>query len=210
MESGATRLFETRRLCATLEAKEKEDEAEAAKKNPMAALEKRTKDSQREMLLLENLAELTEDRKHKMTLTSDVMLKQMEKSAEAKEKLDNEILGKLAKEVLYSTKRLTEEDAKKETENRKRLLEEKPKEIFEFKKKKTVDNKRSILGGFGGLKVKGKNLKDIVKPKTAPKDESKTEQKSPEPAVNCGEKPKEPEPMGLLGLGAYGSDSDSD
>lgn len=43
MESGATRLFETRRLCATLEAKEKEDEAEAAKKNPMAALEKRTK-----------------------------------------------------------------------------------------------------------------------------------------------------------------------
>ena len=56
-----------------------------------------------------------------MTLTSDVMLKQMEKSAEAKEKLDNEILGKLAKEVMYSTKRLTEEDAKKETENRKRL-----------------------------------------------------------------------------------------
>ena len=44
MESGATRLFETRRLCATLEAKEKEDEAEAAKKNPMAALEKRTKE----------------------------------------------------------------------------------------------------------------------------------------------------------------------
>ena len=73
------------------------------------------------MLLLENLAELTEDRKHKMTLTSDVMLKQMEKSAAAKEKLDNEILGKLAKEVMYSTKRLTEEDAKKETENRKRL-----------------------------------------------------------------------------------------
>ena len=73
------------------------------------------------MLLLENLAELTEDRKHKMSLTSDVMLKQMEKSAEAKEKLDNEILGKLAQEVMYSTKRLTEEDAKKETENRKRL-----------------------------------------------------------------------------------------
>ena len=91
-------------------------------------------------------------------------------------------------------------------------MEEKPKEIFEFKKKKTVDNKKSILGGFGGLKVKGKNLKDIVKPKTNPKDEPKTEQKSPEPspAVNCGEKPKEPEPMGLLGLGAYGSDSDSE
>ena len=88
-------------------------------------------------------------------------------------------------------------------------LTEKPKEIFEFKKKKTVDNKRGILGGFGGLKVKGKNLKDIVKPKV----ESKTEQKLNEPAVNCGEKPKEPpvqEPMGLLGLGAYGSDSDSD
>ena len=43
------------------------------------------------MLLLENLAELTEDRKHKMTLTSDVMLKQIEKSAEAKAKMDDEI-----------------------------------------------------------------------------------------------------------------------
>merc|ERR1712142_421515 len=79
----------------------------------------------------------------------------MEKSAEAKEKLDDEILGKLAKEVLYSTKRLTEE---------------KPKPIFEFKKKKTVDNKKRILGGFGGLKVKGKALKEIVKPKTPPKE----------------------------------------
>ena len=44
MEGGATRLFETRRLCATLEAEEKKKEAEDAKKNPMAALEKRTKE----------------------------------------------------------------------------------------------------------------------------------------------------------------------
>ena len=58
MESGATRLFETRRLCATLEAKEKEDEAEAAKKNPMAALEKRTKVGR-------NLKNSYRDQKHK-------------------------------------------------------------------------------------------------------------------------------------------------
>ena len=67
----------------------------------MAALEKRTKDSQREMLLLENLAELTEERKAKMQLTSDIMLHKLEKSAEAKEAIDNEILTKLAREVIH-------------------------------------------------------------------------------------------------------------
>ena len=120
MEGGATRLFETRRLCATLEAEEKKAEAEAAKKNPMAALEKRTKDSQREMLLLENLAELTEERRAKMKLTSDIMLRDIEKSAEEKQKLDDQVLGKLAQEVLYQNKRLTEEDAKREEKERKR------------------------------------------------------------------------------------------
>ena len=78
-----------------------EAEEEEAKKNPMAALEKRTKDSQREMLLLENLAELTEERKAKMQLTSDIMLHKLEKSAEAKEAIDNEILTKLAREVIH-------------------------------------------------------------------------------------------------------------
>jgi len=193
MEGGATRLFETRRLCATLEAEEKKAEAEAAKKNPMAALEKRTKDSQREMLLLENLAELTEDRRAKMKLTSDIMLRDIEKSAGEKQKLDDQVLGKLAQEVLYQNKRLTEEDAKNEEKERKRKLEEKPKEEFSFKKKKTVDNKKRILGGFGGLKVKGKNLKP-PSPKTSPKEPEETESK----------------PSGALaGLFAdYGSDSE--
>ena len=42
MEAGATRLFETRRLNATLEKEEKEKREKDAKENPMAALEKRT------------------------------------------------------------------------------------------------------------------------------------------------------------------------
>ena len=72
------------------------------------------------MLLLENLAELTEERRAKMKLTSDIMLRNISKSAEEKQKLDDQMLGKLAQEVLYKNKRLTEEDAKNEDKERKR------------------------------------------------------------------------------------------
>ena len=77
----------------------------------MAALEKRTEDSQREMLLLENLAELTEERKQKLTITDDIMLKNIQKSAEEKEELDDKILTKLAREVMRKESRL--DDTKK-------------------------------------------------------------------------------------------------
>lgn len=172
MESGATRLFETRRLCATLEKQEKDAEEEEAKKNPMAALEKRTKDSQREMLLLENLAELTEERRAKMKLTSDIMLHKLEKSAEAKEQIDNDILTKLAREVMHKETRLTEDDAERADAERKRKAEDKIEPVVDFgKKKKLLDNRKHLLGGFGGLKVKGKTLK--VKEPEKPKDEPK-------------------------------------
>ena len=72
----------------------------------MAALEKRTEDSQREMLLLENLAELTEERKQKLTITDDIMLKNIQKSAEEKEELDDKILTTLAREVMRKESRL--------------------------------------------------------------------------------------------------------
>lgn len=77
----------------------------------MAALEKRTEDSQREMLLLENLAELTEERKQKLTITDDIMLKNIQKSAEEKEELDDKILTTLAREVMRKESRL--DDTKK-------------------------------------------------------------------------------------------------
>jgi len=85
----------------------------------------------------------------------------------------------------------------------------KPKEKneFLFKKKKTVDNKKKILGGFGGLKVKGKNLKEEIKIKARP--DPTVEQKS----KNAAPKPEaEPESNGALaGLFAdYGSDSESE
>jgi len=187
MESGATRLFGSRRLCATLEKQEKDAQEEEAKKNPMAALEKRTKDSQREMLLLENLAELTEERRAKMKLTSDIMLHKLEKSAEAKEKIDNDILTKLAREVMHKQTRLTEEDADKAETERKRKADEKP-EVDFGKKKKMLDNKKHLLGGFGGLKVKGKTLKVVQKETIKEK-----------PANNA---------LGMLC--AYSDDSDSD
>ena len=72
------------------------------------------------MLLLENLAELTEERRAKMKLTSDIMLRNISKSAEEKQKLDDQMLQKLAQEVLYKNKRLTEEDGKNEDIERKR------------------------------------------------------------------------------------------
>jgi len=72
------------------------------------------------MLLLENLAELTEERRAKMKLTSDIRLMKMSKSAEEKKKLDDQMLQKLAQEVLYKNKRLTEEDGKNEDIERKR------------------------------------------------------------------------------------------
>ena len=77
----------------------------------MAALEKRTEDSQREMLLLENLAELTEERKHKLKITDDIMLRNIQKSAEEKEDIDDKILMTLAREVLRKESRL--DDTKK-------------------------------------------------------------------------------------------------
>ena len=110
MEKGATRLFETRRLNATLEKQEKEKREKDAKENPMAALEKRTQDSQREMLLLENLAELTEERKQKLKITDDIMLKNIQKSAEERQNIDEEILTKLAREIIRKESRLNEDD----------------------------------------------------------------------------------------------------
>ena len=90
----------------------------------------------------------------------------------------------------------------------KKTLSQKKKMNFYLKKKKTVDNKKKILGGFGGLKVKGKNLKEeITKVKAQP--DPTVEQKS----KNAAPKPEpEPESNGALaGLFAdYGSDSESE
>jgi len=195
MEKGATRLFETRRLNATLEKQEKERREKEAKENPMAALEKRTEDSQREMLLLENLAELTEERKQKLTITDDIMLKNIQKSAEEKEELDDKILTTLAREVMRKESRL--DDTKKPS--KRKPQEEKEKSEFSFGKKKKLVDARSKLGsGFGGIKVKGKAI--VTKP---------AEPTKPEKTVIPGT-PTEPEiapnPLGL----AYSDDSDSE
>ena len=61
---------------------------------------------------------------------------------------------------MHKETRLTEEDAKKAETERKRKADEKP-EIDFGKKKKMLDNKKHLLGGFGGLKVKGKALKVV-------------------------------------------------
>ena len=56
---------------------------------------------------------------------------------------------------MHKETRLTEEDAE-----RKRKAEDKPEPVVDFgKKKKMLDNRKHLLGGFGGLKVKGKALK---------------------------------------------------
>ena len=121
MEKGATRLFETRRLNATLEKQEKEKREKDAKENPMAALEKRTEDSQREMLLLENLAELTEERKTKLKITDDIMLRNIQKGAEERDELDEQILTKLAREIIRKEQRI-DENTEKKTPNKRYII----------------------------------------------------------------------------------------
>lgn len=118
MEKGATRLFETRRLNATLEKQEKDAREKHAKENPMAALEKRTEDSLKEMLLLENLAELTEERKQKIKITDDFMLRSIEKSGEERAQIEEEILRKYAREIMRKESRIDEDDEEEPTRKR--------------------------------------------------------------------------------------------
>ena len=61
---------------------------------------------------------------------------------------------------MHKETRLTEEDAERADAERKRKAEDKPEPVVDFgKKKKMLDNRKHLLGGFGGLKVKGKALK---------------------------------------------------
>lgn len=105
---------------------------------------------------------------------------------------------------------MTEEDAEKADADRKRKAEETVAPVVDFgKKKKLLDNKKHLLGGFGGLKVKGKSLKVskgnsiskicthfLLEPEKV--TEKPKEEKTEEPANNA------------LGLLCAYSDSDSD
>lgn len=157
MEKGATRLFESRRLNATLEKQEKDKREKDAKENPMAALEKRTEDSQREMLLLDNLAELTEQRKDHSKITDDIMLMAMQKSAAARIEIDERILTNVARDVMRKESRLDDTEDDKDERILKRTTETKS-VIVPGKKRKMVDTKKALSLGFGGIKVKGKDI----------------------------------------------------
>ena len=61
---------------------------------------------------------------------------------------------------MHKEARLTEEDGERADAERKRKAEDKIEPVVDFgKKKKMLDNKKHLLGGFGGLKVKGRTLK---------------------------------------------------
>ncbi|CAG5098569.1 Oidioi.mRNA.OKI2018_I69.XSR.g15784.t1.cds [Oikopleura dioica] len=205
MEAGATRLFETRRLNATLEKEEKEKREKDAKENPMAALEKRTQDSQKEMLLMEKLSELTEERKAKLKISDDLLLMNVLEGAEEKAKQDDLILTKLAREVMRKEQELDEDEP--ETETFKKVLEERKRKtemappVVPGKKKKTVDTKKALSKGFGGIKVKGKSITQTTKD-TSELPSKSTPSTSPENEPSSSSS----NPFGI----DYGSDSDSD
>ena len=60
METGATRNFEANRMWQLMEKREEEAVAEEERTNPMVALENRTKKSNQQMVMQENLEELYE------------------------------------------------------------------------------------------------------------------------------------------------------
>ncbi|XP_075242453.1 uncharacterized protein LOC142337205 [Convolutriloba macropyga] len=60
IETGATRNFEAAKLIAAEDKRKQEEIAQEEANNPMAVLENRTKDSRREMEIMENLEELKE------------------------------------------------------------------------------------------------------------------------------------------------------
>ena len=84
------------------------------------------------------------------------------------------------------------------------------------KKKKTVDNKKALSKGFGGIKVKGKSItkNEVIKKKSKLylffKISSETSQENTPESQNCplpsNEPPSSSNPFGL----DYASDSDSD
>lgn len=196
MEHGATRLFETRRLNATLEKEEKEKREKDAKENPMAALEKRTQDSQKEMVLMERLSELTEERKAKLKISDDLLLLNIQRGADERKATDERILTKIAREVLRKETSLDENESietsmKRSIEN---VTKTKGESIAPTKKKKIVNTRKALSSGWAPLMIQGKTL---GKPFVTTKEESKKTPLIPEPAsVN---------PFGL----DYG-DSDSD
>jgi len=205
MEAGATRLFETRRLNATLEKEEKEKREKDAKENPMAALEKRTQDSQKEMLLMDRLSELTEERKAKLKISDNHLLSNIREGAEERIKRDEELLTKAARQVMRKEEELDEDEPEFETfkkilEERKRKTEMAP-PVVPGKKKKTVDTKKALSKGFGGIKVKGKSITKTEKSSESSETSSES-QNCPPP----NEPPSSSNPFGL----DYASDSDSD
>merc|ERR1712096_60057 len=76
IEHGATRNFEAQRLVDEQEKKEQE-KREEEESNPMKMLEKRTKDSKREMEMMEALEDLKELNDQKAGLHIDEVLKKM-------------------------------------------------------------------------------------------------------------------------------------
>eukprot|EP00039_Didymoeca_costata_P030477 m.29789 g.29789 ORF g.29789 m.29789 type:complete len:305 (+) comp8136_c0_seq1:200-1114(+) len=186
-EIGATRNFEGWRAEADPEFEDDPAETgDADEQNPMAALEERTKESKREMDILDALEEIKDSNSRKMNVNLDDLIKAKQ---EAKEKLLKERKEKKAKEAeeaienavkeVFDTdrvKRLSSDEEEEEGSSKKPTTTKRKKNFAEQpddKKKPKLTSERKIgslgLSSLAGL-VKRKDTqsgKVVVKPTQA-------------------------------------------
>lgn len=207
MEHGATRNFEAEKLLDE-ERKREEEQRLEDESNPMKMLEKRTKDSKREMEMMETLEELREQNEHKASVDIEkIMKKRNAKLVESEEE-------RLAREKREDDKEM--EEIKKMRMNLKRLpditdhddLTENIKHIKKkFGIKDAADEEALCESKKKDVKLMRTKLGIVVKKKKSSDQASTSDQNPPLPKPDDIEHEKKPA-AGLAALADYGSSSD--
>lgn len=209
IEHGATRNFEAEKLLQEQEKREQAQEEED-EGNPMKLLEKRTRDSKREMERLENLEELKDLNQRQANINFDNMLGKYQETKEEKRKREAEEDEKTMKEIFEMTKirRLDEDqnDDKIEATDIGNVSSSHPSNLLTKKfpasnvnKPKTKEHKSKLLG--------------IVRKNNKKKSESNNKEdniKTVTHKVKAEEKVETPVKQGLGLVCDYGSSSNED
>jgi hypothetical protein len=185
MENGAIRNFECIRLAEKLAEDEAKHEKEEEANNPMKLLENRTRDSRREMAILESLEDLKELNSKNATYDPLTLIKVNEEYEKQLLKLQEE---EDEAEIQRLFKRNKSEKLSEDEEEIKEVILKKPKIDNSVKKEETVINKN----------ISNKSAKSNLSSLIIRKKDNSVENK---PETNNDSK-------GLLNLCAYSDDSD--
>ncbi|CAJ0585929.1 unnamed protein product, partial [Mesorhabditis spiculigera] len=217
MEQGATRLFEAFKLYQQAAKEQEEREAEDAK-DPMKMLEKRTQASRAEMEMAGKLEELQEQNRHtesinlndfladfeaqrKLTLVERLRLQEQKDEEELRQMFDKDEDGLIRKRIKDEDE--DDEDASLPTSSRLNTLKWESNDSKDDAKpggdtKRIRDTQKELLSKL----VKRKKTEPNIKQEAS--DEAATPPADPPKAATIAP------PSALLGLGAYGSGSDSE